>query len=117
MTYGHPKSQAGILLCGHKLTSRSNLFVIALATLSIFAFVITVRHSSRDVGIYPVHGATKSILPPPASLHATQASPEAKEECSYERYLYPEWPKGFNVSVQAAFILGALIPSCCFSNE
>jgi hypothetical protein len=105
-----PWSQACGLLGSPEVQSSSNPFVIALAFLGVLALVIAVRDSSHDVAeratIRPVYSATKDVLPPPP-IHATQASPDTKQECSYENYLYPEWPKGFNVSVQAAFILGA----------
>lgn len=99
--------------------SSSNPFAIALALLGVLALVIAIRDSSRResplrAAVRPLYTATPGTpsnmapAPPPAPARAHMASPEDKKECEYDNYVYPEWPKGFNVSVQAAFILGTM---------
>lgn len=100
-------------------SSTTNPFAIALALLGALAIVIAVRdtsrHSASQTAIRPVLDTSSFTedgaqpVPVPTPIHLTKASPETTQECAYENYLYPQWPEGFNVSVQAAFILGALL--------
>jgi hypothetical protein len=110
--HGHPRSSAASPFAV-AMKSNTSPFAIALALLGVLAIVIAIRDSSQNSSrstIRPLYDSPAHInsdpIPP---SHPIKASPEATKECTYDNYVYPQWPEGFNVSVQAAFILGALI--------
>lgn len=123
---GQPRFPAASPLSVMASRSSTNPFAIALALLGVLALIIAIRDSSRRespmrAAIRPLYAAppgnlstdAKTPPPPPVPVHAIKATPEAKQECTYDDFVYPGWPKGFNVSVQAAFILGAMSCSLC----
>lgn len=59
----------------------------------------TVHHSSA------LPSAGREIRAPPTQ----QVVPDSTDqhECGFDQYTYPEWPEGFNVSVNALFVIGA----------
>lgn len=82
--------------------------IVSAVWLSIWSCSIALRGSVQQARPVESQEAVQFVA------HGTNATPSASQsglsgnggKCSFDQYTYPAWPKDFNVSVNALFVIG-----------
>jgi hypothetical protein len=94
-------------------------YTICLAVILLVAVVFTLRDSCTRYQKEPVYIAAPVSVETERKHEGDARATPRSDECSYEDWVYPSWPKGFQVNVEAAFIVGAdlgMMVVCCFES-
>eukprot|EP00892_Ulva_mutabilis_P010751 jgi/Ulvmu1/8048/UM004_0285.1 len=82
--------------------------LVSAVWLSIWAFTVAIRGSGQQAQPTGSQEAVKFVArdSSPGTSESDASQSDSPGECSFDQFTYPSWPDGFNVSVNALFVIG-----------